>query len=259
MRSTISRLRYLRSFMGTWGLAKHVLAKLISPVYYSEELAVTNGYITELVDRRETGPGAVSSEDVFTVEELYARRDRMHPDIDFAYLERFLREGSERARAQLKTIEDESGKRTYIGFSTNDSGEFRMPEYRFGGPLADHVEVGYEWELVPEYRGRGFSYRGGYSGHRLSQGRWLSTGVARTHNTPSVRSSERSVSGSIALIPGTFRLTRWFGGRWVKAPPWDEVRALMEFVPEGYTPPAIPSPEGSEQFAGCDEVPRRSE
>ena len=228
--------------MGVRGVARHLAARAISPIYYSERLFVTLNYITEVVEERETGPGAIDTVNVFTLQELDAHRQRMHPDVDLDYLEAFLREGGDGARVTLKTIEDAHGGRTVIGWGSYRAREFRMPEYRFGGPLADHVDVSYELELVPEFRGRGISYRGSYAGsaYRLASGRWLSAGVAREHNAPSVRQAQRSTPGRTRLVSGSFRVTRWFGGRLTKTPPWDEVRALMEYVPEGYTPPAPP-------------------
>lgn len=154
MSARLGRLRYLLGVMGGRGLALRILAQALSPIYYSEELAVTNGYITSIEDDRESGPGAVNSESVFTVEDLVARRPRIHPDLDFDYMVRFLEEGTDQARVSLKSLEDEHGEITYIGQSAYDAGEFRMPEYGFGGPVSDHVEVSYEWELAPEYRGR---------------------------------------------------------------------------------------------------------
>ncbi|MEZ4502771.1 MAG: hypothetical protein R3C39_09120 [Dehalococcoidia bacterium] len=241
MRARLARLRYLRSFMSVRDVAQHLVARAVSPIYYSERLFVTLNYLTELVDDRESGPGAIDSEVVFTVEDLHKLRPRMHPDIDFEYLVSFLSEDLEGGRVTLKTIEGENGEKTFIGWSTNRARVFRMPEYRFGGRLAEHVEASYDLEIVPEYRGRGLSYRGGYHGslYRIRTGQWLSAGVVRAHNAPSLRQAQRDSPGRMRLVSGSFRVSRWFGGRWTKTPPWDEVRALMEYVPDGFTPPEL--------------------
>ncbi|MEZ4501017.1 MAG: hypothetical protein R3C39_00100 [Dehalococcoidia bacterium] len=230
-------------FLGVRGALWRVVLKVLSPIYYSEVLYVTNGYLVEIPDDRESGPGAVNTEVIESLEELVARRPRMHPDLDFDLLAEHFRTGSDRAWATLTGIEGDDGTVTFIALSTYDRGDFHMAEYRFGGPLADHVAVSYEWEIVPEYRGRRLSYRGRYANwnYRAHRGMWMSTGVVRSHNTPSLRSSYRQSAGTLNVVPGSFRVTRWFGGRWVQLPPWDEVRALMEFLPEGYEPPALPT------------------
>ncbi|MEZ4501016.1 MAG: hypothetical protein R3C39_00095 [Dehalococcoidia bacterium] len=241
MRQRLNRVRYLASFLGARGAVWRIGKKALSPIYYSEVVYVGNRYLVRVPDDRESGPGAVNSEVVDTVEALVARRSRMHPDIDFDYLVRFMQEGSDKAWVSLQSIEGDDGELTYVGFATADTGEFRMPEYRFGGPLAEHVNIGYEWEVVPEYRGSGMSARGRYATweYRRQHGQWVATGVIRSHNTPSLRFNRRQNETTFNMTVGSFRLTRWFGGRWVQAPPWPEVRAMMEHVPEDYAPPPV--------------------
>ncbi|MEZ4501018.1 MAG: hypothetical protein R3C39_00105 [Dehalococcoidia bacterium] len=244
MDARLTRIRHLATFLGVRGALWHVLRRLVSPIYYSELLYITNGYLVEVPDDRESGPGAINTDVFESVQELLAVRDRLHPDLDLDLMLRHFESGTDRAWVALTGIEGENGSVTYFSLATYDRGGFRMPEYHFGGPLADHIYASYEWEIVPEYRGRRLSYRGryGYWAYPAERGMWASTGVIRSHNTPSLRSSYRQKDGTLSWIPGSFRLTRWFGGRWVQAPPWDEVRALIEAVPEGYEPPAFPPP-----------------
>ncbi|MEZ4502553.1 MAG: hypothetical protein R3C39_08005 [Dehalococcoidia bacterium] len=235
------RLRYLVVSTGTRTALRRAITRLASPLYASQTLIIQNLYVDydAIEEGAEEGPETVRGEIVETVEALAQRRGDLHPALDYDYLVRFITKPGRSRCVLFFDYTQEDGTHQIIGFRTIEQGYFEMPEYHFGGPLASNFSVVYEVEVAPSFRGKNIHGRTRrYLFQELRRrGVTCSTGVIRPHNAASLRASFRQTPGSKSTFNGSFRVSRWLGGRRVRTPSWDRVRALMESPPGPTTLP----------------------
>lgn len=244
LKRAIQRTQYLWKTTGPRRMLRRLVAQLLSPIYRSEELYVSVSRNYSAPEDDEFGPGAVGREIIESSEGFEAVRPYLHHDVDASYIASFLEERPTRFAA-LYRYEQEDGTPVYFGWTTFDRGYFEMPEYRFRGELPEDFLAGYEVEIVPGFRGRGFGNRGRAAMRRYQEalGAFRTLGVIRSHNVVSLNWASGTYDGTVAELRGPIRMSRWFGSRIVRTPSWAEFRALVEAPlpepPEDSMPPAV--------------------
>jgi hypothetical protein len=129
LRRQLLRAAYLWTSIGPVSALARGIRRLLTPVFQSETLVVSNLYINSVSEERERRLETVRGIVVPDLIDLMRHQHQMHPDIDQAYLRRFLAEGGRDRFVLLLAVEREGGTETYVGFRTVEQGFFEMPEF----------------------------------------------------------------------------------------------------------------------------------
>lgn len=242
----LERLHYLRASLGSGGMLRRVLHKIIAPIYCSETAYLTLTCFDEndLSTVEDDFHDQHGTECVLLtcLEELEEFSHEIQLPIEIDDLIEYFESGSNRLVILARRDNPNADGKRVIGFRTLVRGHFTHWSGRLEGKLPDDMLMISSSFVIPECRGQQAQIvmRAMTHGYAYKNGMRRLVGAVMSHNIASLRSHRNHRNAASARLLGPIKMVSIFGGFYKKMTPMSEVVRMLEHPEESECkPPAL--------------------